>query len=138
MKTAYILLSILALSSAAQARGHYEDTDCDAKNDMGSFHLYIDDTYQPAEKSRLSLLDPSGKAVFVAQNDYDRQDQFVILGQKTNIKTSESRDDRYTYTTEIYTEKGEIRSISPEASKGLGLKMGDVLNLSCKHETIQR
>ena len=138
MKLAYILLSILTLSSAAQARSHYEDTDCDAKNDKSFFHLYIDDTYEPAEKSLLWLVDSSGKTIFVAQNDYDRQDQFGILGQKTNIKTSEFRDDRYTYTTEIYNEMAEIRSISPEASKGLGLKVGDVLNLTCKHKTTQR
>ncbi|MGZ3710980.1 MAG: hypothetical protein ACXVBE_04455 [Bdellovibrionota bacterium] len=129
--------AFLFYAPLAHARGHYEDTDCDAATAKGSFHLYIDNTYAE-EASRLSLFDGSGKKIFSARNDFGKEDQFVVSGEKANIETKECGDDRYTYTTETYTQEARIQLISPDASQGLGLKVGDVLNLTCVHETTQR
>ena len=138
MKFAYIVLSVLALSSVAHARGHYEETDCDATNAKGHFHLHINDDYSPAQKSRLTLIDSAGKTVYTAFNDFDMDDQFVITGEKANVKTKEAADESYRYTTETYEQAGKIYKISAEASKGLGLVVGDALQLTCVHETTQR
>jgi hypothetical protein len=138
MKFAYIFFSVLALSSLAHARGHYEETECDAINAKGHFHLHINDDYAPEQKSSLTLISSAGKTLYTAFNDFDQNDQFVITGNQTNVKSQESEDESYRYTHETYDQEGTIHSMSAEASKGLGLVVGDVLQLTCVHDTTQR